>query len=73
MIKKSHMSYNEILEMGYSEFLGLRKEFILQDLNSTEEGRKLLEDSKKYEQKDADVSFISKLKNEHEKSKQSTL
>lgn len=58
MIQKTHCKPMEIMEMDYYMFLALRKEFIIQDIKSTEEGRKALADAERYNRKNADVSKV---------------
>ena len=70
MIAKTHLNPYQILDMDYYMFLSLRKEFILKDLKSTEDGRKALHKAlrlnqkdvnERLNQKDADMEGLQKL------------
>lgn len=63
MIEKTHCSPYQILDMDYYMYLALYKQFILQDLNSTEEGRKALDDAERINRKTADVDKIKQFIN----------
>lgn len=67
MCSKANMKPDEILSMDYSLFLGLRKQFFIMDLQSTEEGRRKLKDAERLTQKVADISRVKTLLNKQRK------
>ena len=63
MCRKANMKPDEVLEMDIGMFLGLRKEFFIMDLQSTEEGRQKLKDAERMTQKKADINGVKSLMN----------
>lgn len=63
MCKKANMKPDEVLEMDIGMFLGLRKEFFIMDLQTTEEGRQKLKDAERLTQKKADMDGVKALIN----------
>lgn len=66
LIKNSGMGYREVIELPYQVFLSLLKQFMIFELESSEEGREYLQQCKILNTKDADLTRIRKLKNKLE-------
>lgn len=58
MCTKANMTPDAVLSMDIALFLGLRKEFFIQDLQATKEGREALNNAERYERKNADISKV---------------
>lgn len=62
MISYSNLSYNEVLELPCDLFLLMRKNFIVDKLNETEEGREYLAKCERLRTTKADRAGIKALK-----------
>jgi len=66
LMKASSMGYREVMELPYQIFLSLLKQFMILELENSEEGREYLQQCKILTTKDADLTRIRKLKNKLE-------
>lgn len=58
VIQYSGLNYNEVLQLPTDTFLLMRKNYVIERLNQTEEGRKYLQDCKRMEVTEPDFEAI---------------
>lgn len=61
VIEYSKMNYMEVLELPCDLFLLMRKKFIIDRLNETEDGRQYLEDCERYSKTNMDRKKLKEI------------
>ena len=56
----SHLSYFDVLNLPLDVFMLMRKNYIIDELRQTEEGRKYLDDCERLKRKDMDIDTLFK-------------
>lgn len=56
----SGLSYHEVMQLPADQFLLMRKNYVIEKMNKTEEGRKYLKDCERLKQTEPDMEAIGR-------------